>query len=579
MGRPAKTLAELVLDGTFRARRPTHSALLVGPDLPWEGFALLQARYRAATSEEERRQVAREFERAVQVVHQQALAEGTPAERLRAELAQLGEPGSIEALFAFFSEWLVHPKGPMLGQPFVLEPWQQAFLREFYRSDGQGRRIYRLGVLGIPRGNGKTCLAAGLGLYELLTRTDAPEVYFAAASKEQARIALSFARAFAAEGPLAQWIKGTHTLSCPASAGVLQVLSSEGSLQHGRAPAVAILDELWALETRRQVESYEALTSGLHKRQDAFLLAITTAGWNNDSLLAHIYQHALDWPEVETSPDGCLTVAKDQDNGLLLCWYGAAADADPDDPELWRACNPASFVDLRDLKRQKADPGLGELGFRRLHLNQWTHARDAWLPHRCWDTLKDDTLTIPDRAEVFVGVDVSRSHDTTAVAWAYRQPDGRIIVRTRVWAANDKPAHQHLDGIIELEAIEAFILKLAATFKVREVCYDPRFFERSAELLTKKGLTMVEFLQASPPMVDATQRFYQLATEGRLAHNGDPILAAHIHATAAKPAERGWKISKIKQSQAIDATVAAIMAAARADIHKPRRASVYWMEA
>jgi hypothetical protein len=30
---------------------------------------------------------------------------------------------------------------------------------EFYKRDEEGRRIYRLGVLGVPRGNGKSPLA------------------------------------------------------------------------------------------------------------------------------------------------------------------------------------------------------------------------------------------------------------------------------------------------------------------------------------------------------------------------------------------------------------------------------------
>ena len=48
MGRPAKTLAQLVRDGSFRARRDSHRALLFGPELSWPGFALLQQQFRAA---------------------------------------------------------------------------------------------------------------------------------------------------------------------------------------------------------------------------------------------------------------------------------------------------------------------------------------------------------------------------------------------------------------------------------------------------------------------------------------------------------------------------------------------------
>ena len=104
---------------------------------------------------------------------------------------------------------------------------------------------------------------------------------------------------------------------------------------------------------------------------------------------------------------------------------------------------------------------------------------------------------------------------------------------------------------------------------MREVAYDPRYFQRSAELLERSGLTLVEFLAASGPLVDAYQRFYQLAVTGKLAHKDDKVFAAHIAATAARPTERGWKISKLRSPLVIDATVAAVMAVARADITAP----------
>lgn len=177
--------------------------------MQWPLFADLQARYRAAGSEPERRALALEVERHVGAAQEEAkrrLGAGT-SPGLEARLAELGKAGSAAQLFSFFPGFLSHPKGPLIGRPFELEPWQQRFLREFYRRDRRGRRVYRLGLLGLPRGNGKTPLAAGLGLYELVTRADAPEVYFAAGSKEQAGIGLGFARPFVEDGP---WGAQTH---------------------------------------------------------------------------------------------------------------------------------------------------------------------------------------------------------------------------------------------------------------------------------------------------------------------------------------------------------------------------------
>jgi phage terminase large subunit-like protein len=582
-GRPAKTLAEHVREGTFRARRETHRSLLPDAALPWQGFAVLQERFRRASSEPERRAVALEFERAVGQVQAQVERERPDGGglALAAELATLGKPGSTARLLRFFPEYFVHPKGPLIGQPFRLEGWQQRFLREFYKRDKQGRRVYRLGVLGVPRGNGKTPLAAGLGLYELVSRSDAPEIYFAACSKEQAGIGLSFARPFAEHGGLADWVTVRSAITCAASAGVLRVISSEGRLQHGRAPAAGLIDELWAFETDREEQTYTALSSALHKRDDAYVLAITTAGYDKHTLLGRIYQAALGWPEVTTSKNGCLTIAKNTENGQLLWWYGAPESTDIENEQVWKAVNPAGWIQMRDLRRQLNDPGLGEAEFRRLHLNQWTRSRDAWLPGNLWAELRSDQQ-IPEGAAVYLGVDVALYHDSTAVCIAHTLADGRVALRAHVWSADPKAlAHVHVPGgKMQLELVENHIKELNRRYCVREVAYDPRFFERSAEILERSGVTMVEFLQASAPMADAYQRFYQAANEKKLTHDGDPILAAHVEATAADKSERGWKVRKLKSSHHIDACVAAVLAHARAQLNTNTNKSpqIFWMD-
>jgi phage terminase large subunit-like protein len=587
-GRPRKTLEHRVFEGVFYARKPEQAALLLGPPVRWPNFAHLQARYQATTSAAERRQVALEFERLVRAAHSEARRRNgdndgvTAAAGLAAALAELGRHGSANQLLEFFPTFLVHPKGPLMGQPFRLAPFQKQFLREFYRRDERGRRVYRHGVLGLSRGSGKTPLAAALGVYELISRSDGPEVYAAACSREQAGIALGFARSFVEDGPLREWVQLKSGLICPATRGTMKVISSEGRMQHGRMPAVALIDELWAFETAREQQTYTALSSALHKREDAYLLAITTAGYDRDSLLGRIHEQALSWPQIEILEGGYLTVAKDEENGQLFWWYGAPEGAAIDDPAVWRAANPAAWIKTAELKRQLADPGLDELEFRRLNLNQWTSVRDAWLPNGVWAGLRSEQK-IPKGADVYIGVDVGIYHDTTAVCWAHVLEDGRILIRSKVWAADEKAAaHAHIaGGRVRLEDVENFILEtLVPHFRVREVAYDPAFFRRSAELLDQSGLTTVEFMQASGPMAEAYHSFYQLALEGKLTHNGDPVLAAHIESTAASKSERGWRLRKLKNNKHIDATVAAVLAVARAQHHKPTAGpQIFWMDA
>ncbi|HZU78186.1 MAG TPA: terminase TerL endonuclease subunit, partial [Dehalococcoidia bacterium] len=545
MGRPALSLLELVRRGTFIARRPTHRALLLGAPLPWPHFVSFQRRYAAATSEAERRAIALAFERLMRSAHSETerrSGSNDAAAALARALAALGNEGSSIQLLAFFPHYLRHTKGPLLGQPFQLEPFQKQFLREFNRRDKKGRRVYRFGLFGIARGCGKTPLAAGLSLYELVRRTDAPEIYCAANSKEQAQITLNYARGFVEQSDLQQWVQLKSGLLCPASRGRMQVISAEGRLQHGRMPSAAIFDELWAVETNRQEQTYIAIQSALHKRPDAYSLVISTAGSDKQSLLGRIYETALTWPQVEISRKGFLTTARDLEHGQLMVWYAAPSDAAIDDPAVWRGANPASWIDTAELKRQLAAAGLNENDFRRFNLNQWTETNDAWLPAGVWNDLQTDS-TVPDGSPIFVGVDIGILHDTSAVCWAHVLPDGRILLNVRVWSVDPAaPAHHYLTGRIELGQIEEFILELARRYRLHEVAYDPHFFQRSAELLEAKGLTMIEFLQASGPMRDAYQSFYQLALEGRLAHSGDPVFTRQINGTAAQKTERGWRL-------------------------------------
>jgi len=583
-GRPAKTLLQHVREGSFRPAR--HAQLLAEADLPWVGLAQLQAAFRGAVSGPERDAIVRDFQAQIKTAHAELARRvgnaSTPP--LDVALAELGRPGSFRQLERFFPHFLRHQAGERAGTPFMLERFQRDFLREFWRRDKRGRRIYSVGLLGVPKGNGKTPLAAGLGLHALLTESDAPEVYGIAGSKDQAGIAQRFARQWIEGSELANWVSVGSVLRCQQRNGFYKLLSSDGRLGHGVNPSAAIVDEWWLFSSERERESYNALAHALHKRGAgrAWLLAITTAGYDKHSQLAQTYEKAINHPGVEHRANGFLRVLRDEQSGFLFWWYGRPEHLEGaiDDPAVVRACNPASWLDPKQLVRDLQRPDTEELDWRRLHLNQWTANRDAWLPSGCWARLHSDA-EIPAGADIYLGVDIALRHDTSAVVWASVLEDGRIALRCHTWAANEKAtAHQFVPGgQIRLELVEEFIRTLARDYRVREVAYDPHFFARSAQLLADERLTMVEFIQSSDPMAAACQGFYQACLEGALTHNNDPVLSAHVEATAVDKTERGWKIRKLKNSQHIDACVAAVLAVARARTHTTSTGpQIFWMD-
>jgi phage terminase large subunit-like protein len=151
------------------------------------------------------------------------------------------------------------------------------------------------------------------------------------------------------------------------------------------------------------VELFDALDTAVHKRPGAFWLVITTAGHDKTSLLGRLYSSMLAALELEEKTG--FVAGRDEFNGVLLNWYGAAEDADADDRKLWRAVNPASFVTIDALRKQRNSPSMSSATFARLHLNAWVAPDiERWIPTDTWERLAG-TVEIPDGSTVFVGAD------------------------------------------------------------------------------------------------------------------------------------------------------------------------------
>jgi phage terminase large subunit-like protein len=80
-------------------------------------------------------------------------------------------------------------------------------------------------------------------------------------------------------------------------------------------------------------------------------------------------------------------------------------------------------------------------------------------------------------------------------------------------------------------------------------------------VLDAEGIVMVTMPQNSATMADAYQTFYAMIGEGKVRHSGrDETLTAHCLGAAAQMTDRGWRVSKMRQRQRIDALVASVMA-------------------
>ena len=98
-------------------------------------------------------------------------------------------PAEGQRVIKFFS-LLRHSKGEWAGSVFKLSPWQEFLIYAVFGwRTSEGTRRFRTVYLEVPRKNGKTTLAAGIGLY-LLRGDNEPgaEIYAAATKYDQAKL-------------------------------------------------------------------------------------------------------------------------------------------------------------------------------------------------------------------------------------------------------------------------------------------------------------------------------------------------------------------------------------------------------
>ena len=180
-----------------------------------------------------------------------------------------------------FTGVMKHYSSGAAGKPFILEPWEDFIICNIfclYRVDTR-RRKYKTAHISVSRKNGKTTLAAALGLFSLIADGEpASSVIMAANSREQAHIDFDAASAFARQlDPRKKSLKVLRNeIVFQKNNASLKVISADASTGDGLNPSMVILDEL-----HEAVDSklFDVLRSGQGFREQPLMLSITTAGF------------------------------------------------------------------------------------------------------------------------------------------------------------------------------------------------------------------------------------------------------------------------------------------------------------
>jgi phage terminase large subunit-like protein len=478
----------------------------------------------------------------------------------------------------FFSRWLKHQKGEFAGRPLKLDKWQaDEIIRPIFgwkRKDGT--RKIRTCYVEIPRKNGKTTIAAGVGLY--LTFSDnepGAEVYSAASDREQAAIAFDLAKSMVVGEPALQKRSEVfrRSIVIASTGSSYKVLSADAKSKHGFNGHGIIFDEFHAQPNR---ELYDVLHTSTGARRQPLEFIITTAGvYDPESIAWQLHSYALRVQSGEID-----------DPTFHAVIYSTPKEADYRNPKVWAAANPGMGISVKadylaaEAKRAEEEPSY-ENTFRRLHLNQWTEQVTRWIKKEEWEACATEMPDLTGRP-CFPALDLSTTTDISALSLDFppRSDDEPHYLLPFFWCPENKVRKASQtdrvpydawvrDGymeatpgdVIDYAFVRARVNELSKKYQFGPFAYDPwNAMQLALQLGEEDGFTMVEHRQGFISMNEPSKEFERLVISRKIRHGGNPVMDWMISNVALKQDAAGnIKPDKSKSTGRIDGVVASVM--------------------
>jgi len=462
----------------------------------------------------------------------------------------------IDATCRITKDSIAGPRGQLL----VTRPWQRQTLKRVFARRADGMLRHRTALIGIPRKNGKSELAAGVAIGNMLLGPMGGQIFSCAADKDQASIIFSTAKQMIEmDEHLSTVLKPyRNVIEVPSTGTTYKALSAEAFTKEGLNPTLVLFDELHAQPTR---ELWDVMRLAMGARVEPLLLAITTAGVRTDrtgldSICYSMYQHGTRVASGEI----------DDPTFFMAWWEPRAGVAAPHkDPATWREANPG-FGDIVGEADFRATVGITpENEFRIKRTNQWVASGKVWLPHGTWDEIAEPDRYPggpPDGARVCIGLDGSSTGDSTALIGVTVEPKPHIFV-VGIW---EKDPHNPAWKVPRAE-VKSALREARARWDVVEEPWDPFLWQDAAAELRDDGHPVEDYPQTAERMGKATQSFYEAVTTKSVTHDGSSVLTRHVANAVPRPTHAGFaRITKETPDspRKIDGAVCAVFTLDRA---------------
>lgn len=488
-------------------------------------------------------------------------------------------------------ELLPHTKGEwgFKRQLLSLEPWQKFGLACTFGwvRKKDGFRRFRESYWEVPRKNGKSQVAAGVGVSMFVADDEfGAEVYSGATTEKQAWEVFRPARLMVKRSPMLVEHKGIEVnasnMNIPEDGSRFEPLI--GNPGDGSSPSCSVIDEYHEHDTAAQ---YETMLTGMGARRQPLMFIITTSGANIEGPCFDKRRQVIEMLEG--------TVPDDE----LFGWIWTIDEGDDwTDPKVLAKANPnigvSVFQEYLESQQQRAIRSARFTNtFKTKHLNVWVSAKTGYFNMESWKACEDPSLSLEafEGQSCILGFDLARKLDMNCMARLfYRDIDGRrhyYSVAPKFWVPEDTVSStdnrrmaeryqawvnsghlEETDGAeIDYRAILAEAVEANKVSPVERSPIDPHGATNLSHHLDDEGLTPVTIIQNYTNMSDPMKELEAAIMSGRFHHDGNPIMTWCVGNVIGKNIPGNDDIVRpIKQGNdnKIDGAVAAIMAVGRA---------------
>lgn len=470
------------------------------------------------------------------------------------------------------------------GQPFILHPSQQFIVGSLFGWKLlNGQRRFNIAYVEEAKGNGKSPLAAGIGLY-MLTATKEPraEVYSAAVDKDQAKILFRDAVAMVDQSPALSkrlkksggkdndWTK-VWNLSYLATGSFFRPISSEnhGRGKSGFRPYCVLLDEIHEHPTDAMVEFTRKNLKG---RPGALALMITNSGINDPGSVCLRYHNYAAEVAAGTRKDDAFFS------------YVCALDIGDDwkDPSVWKKASPMLDVSVpssyleNEVVQSLGMPARQNLT-RRLNFCEWVDTASPFVDPDIWRANGDRPI-FSDGLSCVGALDLSDKNDLSVLILRFsngavvpffwtpeeglRQREDKDRAPYSQWI-REKFLVAVPGNIIDYRFIARQIGDIKRRFKLRSIAFDRWGIDRLQLAMRDESVEvdLVPHGQGFKDMSPSIQALEDALLTKQLRHGNHPILSWCMHNAQVELDPSGnRKFTKFKATGRIDGAVALAMA-------------------